>query len=101
MRGNAPRSACGRALQNLQHLRIGKAAFGMDDGGMKFRTQHATVVRDEKFHALRQAIHVRLERAQFIAQRFRQHRDDAIHEIGGIAAFLRFHVKWSAGLDVM
>ena len=70
-----------RALQNLQHLRVGEAALRMNDGGMKLRAQHAPIVRHEKFHALRQAIHIRFQRTQFVAQRFRQHRDDAVHEV--------------------
>ena len=91
----------GFALKNLQHLAVVETPLRMDDGGIKFRVQHPPVIRHEKFDAFGQAIHVWLERAQFVAQRLRQHRDDAVHEIGRVAAFARLDVQRRAGLHVM
>ena len=73
----------------------------MDDRRVKLGVQHAAISRHEKFHALRQAIHVRLERAQFIAQRLRQHRDDAVYEVSRVTALARLFVECSSRLDVM
>ena len=91
----------GLALQNRQHFVVGEAPLRMDDGGIKLRVQHPPVVGNEKFHAFGQAVHVRLERAQFVAQRLRQHRDDAVHQVGRVAALARLVVQRRAGLHVM
>ena len=91
----------GLRCKNLQHFLVGEAALRMDHGGIKLRVQHPAVVRHEKLDALGQAIHVRFERAQFVAQRLRQHRDDAVHEVGRVAAFARLVVQRRAGLHVM
>ena len=87
------RLGCRRPLQNRQHLRISKPSLRMNDGAVKFCVEHAAILRDEKFHASGQTVHIGLERAEFVAQRLRQHRYDTVHQIGGIATFLRLRVE--------
>ena len=88
-------------LQNREHFLVGEAALRMDNRRIKLGAQHAAIVGEEKLDALRQAIHVGLERAEFVAQGFRQHRDDAVNEIGGVAAFARLDIQRRAGLHVV
>ena len=68
---------------------------------MKLRPQHPAVPGHQKLHALRQPVHVGLERAQLIAQGLRQHGDDAVHQVGGVAPPLRLRIQRRARLDVM
>ena len=91
----------GRALENREHFLVAEAPLRMNDRGIKLRAQHAAIVRHEKLHALGQAIHVRFERAEFVAQRFRQHRNHAVHEVSRVAAFARLVIERRAGLHVM
>ena len=90
-----------RLLQDGEHFLVGEAALRVDDGGIKLSAQHAAIVRDEKLHALGEAIHIGFERAEFVTQGFGQHRYDAVHEIGGVAAFARLDIQGRAGLHVM
>ena len=90
-----------RLLQNGEHFFVGEAALRVDNGGIKLGAQHAAIVGDEKLHALGQAIHVGLQRAEFITQGFGQHRDDAVHEVGGVAALARLDIQGGAGLHVI
>ena len=73
----------------------------MNDCGKKSRLQHAALAGDQEFHAFRQAIHIRFERTQLVAQRFGQHRNHAVHEIRRVAAFARFHVQFTFRLHVV
>ena len=90
-----------RCLQEREHFLIAEPPLRMDHRWITFRLQHLAVIRHEKLHALGQAVHVGLERAQFIAQRLGQHRNHAVHQISRVAAFARLDVQRGAGLHVM
>ena len=80
---------------------VGETALRPDDRRIKFRLQDSAVIGKEKLDAFRQAKDIGLERAKLVAQRFGQHRNDAIDQICGIAAFARLDVEGAVGLDVM
>ena len=90
-----------RALQNLEGLAIAETALRMNHRGISPGLQHAAVLRDEELHALRQAIHVRLERTELVAQCLRQHRDDAVHQVGGVAAPPRLVIERGSRLHIV
>ena len=92
---------CGFALQDGEHFLVGEAALRMDDGGVEAAFQHAAIIRDEELDTLGEAFDVGLERAQFIAQGLWEHRDDAVHEVGGVAALAGFFIQQGTGLHVM
>jgi hypothetical protein len=92
-RGGTPKDA--------KHFLITKTALGVNDGGIEPGLQYASVRREKELNALGKAIDIRLEGTQFIAERFREHRDDAVHEVGGIAATAGFNVQGCFGFYVM
>ena len=89
------------ALEDRHSLLVGVAVFGADDRGMKTSLLHPPTVGQHELHAARQPVDVRLERAQLITQLLRQHRDDAIHEIGRVAAAARLLVQCALRRHVM
>ena len=89
------------AVEDRHRLLVGVAMFGADDRGMKSGLLNAPAVGQHELHAARQPVDVRLERAQLVAQLLRQHRDNAIHEIGRVAAAARLLVQCTLGRHVM
>ena len=88
-------------LQERHYLAVTEAPLGMNHRREEPRLQHLAVVGHEKLDALGQAVHLRFERAQLIAQRLGQHRDDAIHEIRRVAPPTRLVVQRGAGANIM
>jgi hypothetical protein len=58
---------------------VGEAAFGVDDGGVELGLEDGAPGVEEEFDALGEAVDLRLEGAEFVAEGFRQHGDDAVH----------------------
>ena len=56
---------------------------------------------DFQHGALRQAVHVRLERADAVGELDGQHRQHAVHEVGGVSALDGFLVHRAVRLDVV
>src|ERR1043166_9839380 len=73
----------------------------MNDGGIKLRLQNAPCGGNVEFNAFGEAVDVRLQRAKFIAQRFWQHGDDSIHEVGGIAPPACFLIQGCPGANIV
>ena len=49
---------------------------------------------------MRQAIDMRIQAANAVAQSLRQHRDHAVGQINTVAAALRFAIERAAGSDI-
>ena len=86
--------------------RLGHVGIGQPGGGMKHRF-HELITLDlagsgnRHFAHQRQAIDVRFQRAHFIGQRFRQHRDHAPREVHGIAAIARLKIECIAVFHIV
>ncbi len=91
----------GLALEDGERLLIREPTLRMNHGGIEFRIEYAALGRQEKLDAPGQAIHGGLERAELVAQRLRQHRNDAIHEVRRVPAPARLDIERAAGLHVM
>lgn len=84
-----------------ESLLIGEAAFGVDDGGVEPGLEDGAPGVEEEFDAFGEAVDLWLEGAEFVAEGFRQHGDDAVHEVGGVTAQAGFFVELAAGADVV
>ncbi len=93
--------AGGLPLQDREHLLVGEAPLRMDHRRMELRVQHPALLGDEELHAAGQAVHVRVQRAEAVAQRLRQHGDHAVHQVGRVAPLARLGVQRGARLHVM
>ncbi len=91
----------GIALEHGQGLRVREPFPGTDHRGMELRVEHLPLRGEQKLDAFGQPFHVGLERAQLVAQRFGQHRDDPVDQVGRVAALACLHVEGGAGLDVV
>ena len=89
------------ALQEREDFPVGKPLLRVDNGRIEFRIHDPAVVSEEELDALGQAIHLGLQRTQFIAERFGEHRDDPVHQVRGIAALAGFGVQRRAGPDIV
>ncbi len=90
-----------RALDAGKSLLIAEAAPRVDDRWVKPGADDFAVAAQHELDALRQTVEARLERAQLVAQGLRQHGNDTVHEVGGVAAPARLGVQRAAGADVM
>ncbi len=90
-----------RTLQQRKRLLVGQALRAADDRAPEARATHPRLGVEFDEGGERQAIHLRLQRADAVAEPLRQHRDDAIGEIHAVAAPLRLAIERRAGRDVM
>jgi len=67
----------------------------------ELRIQHMAVLGNLDDRAFREAIHVRLEGANAVGKLDGQHRENAIHKVGGITALDGLLVHRRARLDVV
>ena len=88
-------------LQLREGFLVGEPLGAVDDarGEAERLGLAAPVERDDG--RLDQPVDVRLQRADAVAQLFRQHRDDPVDEIDAVAARAGFRVERRAGLHVM
>ena len=90
-----------RTLQNFEGLEVAEAALRMDHRREMTGLQDSPVLIDKELHALRQTIHVRLERAEIITQCLGQHRNHTIDQIGRVAASTRLLVQRGACFHIV
>ena len=89
------------ALQGGEGLLIAEPSAGMDDSGVELCPQDLTCGGKDELHALCQPVHPGFQRAEFIAEGLGKHRDDAVHQIGGISTLGRLCIQCGAGLYIM
>jgi hypothetical protein len=70
------------ALENGEGFGVGEAPAGMDDGGVEAGTEDAAIVGEEELDGLGESIDIGFEGAEFVAERFREHGNDAVDEVG-------------------
>ena len=75
----------GRLGEDRQRLAVGVTPLRMNDGTIELGLLHPPFRCEFEFHALRQTIHPRLERAQLIAQTLGKHRNHPVHKIRRVA----------------
>ena len=73
----------------------------MDHRRIKLRPDDFPLGGQQELGAFGEPVDVGFQRAQFVAQSFGQHRNDPIHEVGGIATSFRFFIQGGPGFDVM
>ena len=91
----------GFSLQEGEDFLVAVAALGVDDGGVEFRFEDFAVIADEELDAFGKAIDIRFERTEFVAERLGEHGNDAVDEVGGIAALAGLDIERGAGFDIM
>ena len=91
----------GLAVEDGLGLFVGKLGAAVDHGVDETGSGDFPLGGDFQHRALCQAVHVRLERADAVAQFHRQHRQHAVHEVSRVAALDGFLVHRAAGLDVV
>ena len=75
------RCAAGLACEPGGGLRVGQARVAVDDGGVELVGGDGALPVNQHVAHEREAVHLRVERAQAVAEFFRQHGDDAAREI--------------------
>ena len=89
------------AREDFVNLVVGHAGLGADDRLGKFRTIPAAVLIDFHQRGERQTVHLRVERADAVGQRERQHRHNVSREINRCTAAERLGVKRRIRRNVM
>ena len=87
--------------QHLVCLAIGEARMTAHHRRIELRRTQLTAARDRHVRRKAQAIDVRLQRAQLVRQRIRQHRQHTAREIHRRAALRGFRVERRARTHVM
>ena len=88
------------ALERVRHLGVGQARPRTDDALEEPGAVHPARPGDDQLAPEAKAILVRTQRAQSVGDRLREHRDDPIGKVDGVAAKARFLVQRGAGTDV-
>ena len=90
-----------RTLQQRKRLAVRQPRRAANHRARKPHRLDAPAAREIDEHRVRQPVHLRLERADAVAQPLGQHRDHAVGEIHAVAARERFPVQRAARRDVM
>ncbi len=89
-----------RRLQNCVGLAIGEAARAANDGARETEIARPAILPELDEDGMRQAIDVRAQAANAVAEPLRQHGNDAIGQIDAVPAFERFAIERAPGRDV-
>ena len=81
------------ASDNIHGFVVCETPLGSNKSGEKAGLKDLSVVRESEFNALREAVGVRVERAEAIAQAAWEHRDYPFHKIGRISSEACFPVE--------
>ena len=82
--------------QNSRHLGIGKARMTVHDRRVELIGVNFALRRDQHVADHAQTIHIRIERAQPVAELFRQHRNHAAREIDAGRAVVGIDINGAA-----
>ena len=89
------------AIEPGLDLLVGEAPGRMDDAGGEFAVQHLALLVQGHQRAHGQAVHVRLQRAEAVAQGLGQHGQDAVRQVDAGGALVGFLVQGRTGLHVV
>ncbi|MCY1291207.1 hypothetical protein D9M70_403880 [compost metagenome] len=90
-----------RLLEDGADLVVGQPRVGMDHRLVELVVDQLAGLREAHLADHRQAIDVRVQRAQAVGQLLRQHRHHALGEVHRVAALLRLVIQRRADLDVV
>ena len=88
-------------INDVLHFVVIESCVGADDGAAYFIFKNARVCVHKEDDGHTQFVFTGPQGAQVVAQFFGQHGDDAVHEIGGGAAFIGVVIGFRTGFDIM
>jgi hypothetical protein len=91
----------GAAVPGHLHLLVGQPRPALDQGPHEPPALELALAIENQLDRDAGAILVRLQRAEAVGERLRQHRDDAVGKIDRVAALQRLAVERVARLDVV
>ena len=99
--GPLRRLGAARVAQHRGHLVVGEPRVRIDHGGVELVGALLAIRADQHVAHHRQAVLLRIERAQAVGELFRQHRDDPAREIDRRRALVGVGVERLARLHVV